>query len=183
MKLIVGLGNPEKKYQYTRHNFGFLVLEQISQNWTEKKQLFCQINKTEKRLLCRPLTYMNSSGQAVKAVCSYYKIATNDVIVVHDDLDLPFGQIKTGIFSGSAGHNGIKSIQEAIGKNFIRVRLGIGKPQKPQQDIASYVLENFSNSELKCLNKQLDLAVEIITDLLTQDLNKVQNKFNKKTSE
>ena len=148
MKLIVGLGNPEKKYHLTRHNYGFLALDRLTQSWTEKKQLFCQINKTEKRVLCRPLTYMNNSGQAVQAVCSYYKIPAKDVIVVHDDLDLPLGQIKTGIFSSSAGHNGIKSIQEAIGKDFIRLRLGIGKPTNSQQDIASYVLEKFS----KCIN-------------------------------
>lgn len=178
MKLIVGLGNPETKYNNTRHNYGFLVLDKLANNWSDKKQLHCQISKIDNAILCRPLTYMNNSGQAVKAVASYYKVTIDEIIVIHDDLDLPLGQIKTGVFSSSAGHNGIKSIQEVVGKDFIRIRLGIGRPTNNQQDIPDYVLEKFSSAELKIIKPAIQTAVDIAKCLTQQPLIEVQNKYN-----
>ena len=178
MKLIVGLGNPDKKYFHTRHNFGFLVLDKLSSTWTNKAQWHCEIAKLENAILCRPLTYMNNSGQAVQAITEYYKIKAKDVIVIHDDLDLALGHIRLGIFSSSAGHNGIKSIQEFIGKDFIRIRLGIGKPINSQQEIVDYVLEKFSKTEMEIVDSTTKKASEIALKLLVQPLNEVQNLYN-----
>lgn len=178
MKLVVGLGNPEQKYKYTRHNFGFLVLDKLNSNWSEKKDWQCQVAKLDKNILCKPLTYMNNSGQAVTAIANYYKINPEDIIVVHDDLDLPLGKIRIGVFSSSAGHNGIKSIQSLIGDNFIRLRLGIGQPKNPQQAVADYVLENFSAEEKNIVEEILSKAQTIITDLTNTSLEKVQNLYN-----
>jgi len=178
MKLIVGLGNPDKKYNLTRHNFGFLVLDKLASNWSEKAQWHCEIAKLEDAILCRPLTYMNNSGQAVKAAADYYKINEADIIVIHDDLDLPLGQIRMGIYSSSAGHNGIKSIQEAVGKDFIRLRLGIGRPNNQHQEMADYVLENFGKSEMEIVDATAIKTAKIALQLLSQPLHEVQNLHN-----
>jgi PTH1 family peptidyl-tRNA hydrolase len=177
MKLIVGLGNPEKKYTNTRHNFGFLVLDELSNNLIDKKNWHCQIAKTEQAIFCKPLTYMNASGRAVKAVADYYKIKSYDVVIIHDDLDLPLGTLRLGVYSSSAGHNGIKSIQQAIGKDFIRLRLGIGRPTTKQM-VSDYVLKNFSQKEKSLVKNIIKQAKIIINELLTSSLTETQNKFN-----
>lgn len=178
MKLIVGLGNPEEKYKRTRHNFGFLCLDKLTNNWTEKKDWHCQIAKIDNALLCKPLTYMNNSGEAVLAVANYYKIKEEDIVIVHDDLDLPLGKIRVGVYSSSAGHNGIKSIQNLVGKNFIRLRLGIGQPANSQQEVIDYVLENFSRAEEKLVDETLNKAQLIVKGLIDTSLENVQNLYN-----
>lgn len=178
MKLIVGLGNPDNKYQLTRHNFGWLAVNELTSNWTENKPWHCNVSKIDGAILCQPLTYMNNSGEAVKAVADYYKIAEQDIVVIHDDLDLEFGSLRLGVYSSSAGHNGIKSIQNLVGKEFIRIRLGIGKPINPQQEVADFVLEKFSAEQMATVKTITKKAADIATQLLTKSLTEVQNIYN-----
>ena len=157
-KLLVGLGNPGKKYDGTRHNIGFAVVEQFvggSDNfsgWVDKKDLKCQLNSGQlgdtRVLVIKPTTFMNLSGEAVQAVIHFYKIAPQQIIVVHDELDINFGQIRLRNGGSSAGHNGLKSIIDTMGEDFGRMRIGIG-PKKPlKMDSADFVLQNFSEEQI-----------------------------------
>jgi len=160
MKLIVGLGNPGKKYEKTRHNIGFRVVDEII--------------KSQKVLLLKPQTYMNESGKAVKSLTTKYKLQTTDIVVVHDDVDLPFGTIRLSKDSSSAGHKGVQSIiDELETKDFTRIRIGIN-PTKPAASFASgrarqnenllagFVLKNFTKDEEKQLPEIIKKAVEKI---------------------
>ncbi|HET6924213.1 MAG TPA: aminoacyl-tRNA hydrolase [Candidatus Saccharimonadales bacterium] len=157
--LIAGLGNIGTEYDGTRHNIGFVCLDDFVRrnddlgDWTEKKSLKCwlasgQLGQT--RVICiKPTTFMNLSGEAVQAVMNYYKITPDKLIVVHDELDIPFGQIRARHGGSSAGHNGIKSVTQHVGEEYGRVRIGIG-PKKPKEiDSADFVLQKFSAKELK----------------------------------
>ena len=130
--------------------------------------------------LCVPSTYMNESGRAVKAYASYYKIHTDELVVVVDDCDLPFGHVRVKTTGSSGGHNGLKSLERFLGTNdYIRVRVGIGA-KHPHQDLADYVLENFNTAELIALQGHLDESVEAIMDLLQHPVEQVMNTFNTK---
>lgn len=148
--LVVGLGNYGREYTNTRHNAGFLVVDYIAGAlgvfWLNSKTLKCELAKDHDLLLCKPNTYMNNSGFAVQACSSYYKLSSKDILVIHDDIDLPLGQIKFKFSGGSAGHNGLKSIDSLIGRDYYRVRIGIGRPEG-QQEVADYVLGKFTPSE------------------------------------
>lgn len=155
--LIVGLGNPGQEYDLTRHNIGFQCLDEFVRKnddmaaWQQKKSLKCLFSSGQlgdtRVLAIKPTTYMNLSGQAVQAVMDFYKLSAERVAVVHDELDVDFGQIRLRVGGSSAGHNGIKSISETIGEDYGRIRVGIG-PKKPAA-IASedFVLQKFSKSE------------------------------------
>ncbi|MEO0348207.1 MAG: aminoacyl-tRNA hydrolase [Pseudomonadota bacterium] len=159
MFLFVGLGNPGKEYSYTRHNAGFMLLDYISNElssglWQQKNNSHytkCSFY-SNKLLLVKPQTYMNLSGKSVKAWQQFYKIDLNQIIVAHDDVDLAFGKIKVKTGGGSGGHNGIKSIDQYIGTNYIRLRIGVGRPQHQAIDTASHVLGKFDNIELEQLS-------------------------------
>jgi len=178
MKLIVGLGNPGKKYEKTRHNVGFMVLDSlkeklsITDNWTLSKKFnasICGYTKNgEKIILAKPMTYMNASGQSVSLIAHYYKMTERDLIVVHDEKDLELGKTKVQENRGHAGHNGIKSIMENIGtKEFTRVRVGIGSTNKKKmEDTSNFVLGRFGILEKKTLRLAIDTAVENIVTLL-----------------
>lgn len=152
--LIVGLGNPGKEYDLTRHNAGFICIDEFvskadeMEGWINKKDLKCLMSGGrfgDKRVIAmKPTTFMNLSGQAVQAVADFYKIHPDNIVAIHDELDIDFGQIRIRIGGSSAGHNGIKSISQAIGDNYGRIRIGIG-PKSPEQ-IASedFVLQKFS---------------------------------------
>ncbi|HSW98975.1 MAG TPA: aminoacyl-tRNA hydrolase [Candidatus Saccharimonadales bacterium] len=154
--LVAGLGNPGKEYGGTRHNIGFECLDAFAkaanfQPWVDKKSLKCtEASATlgdTRVILIKPTTFMNLSGEAVAAVVNFYKIAAGNIIVVHDELDIPFGQIRLRTGGASAGHNGLKSIIQHIGEDFGRVRVGIG-PKEPQQiDSADFVLGRFSKDQ------------------------------------
>lgn len=155
--LIVGLGNIGKEYELTRHNAGFIAIDHFMlknnfTNWSNKKSLKCEISEGNidgnKVVLIKPSTFMNNSGQSVAAVQKFYKIKNTHTLVVHDDIDIDFGQIRLRNSGASAGHNGIKSVIAACGEDFGRLRIGIG-PKKPTQ-IASedFVLKNFSKKEI-----------------------------------
>ena len=157
MKLVVGLGNPLDKYKYTRHNAGYIVIDnycksnQIKLNLNKKLNSFLSIQKDA--IFCKPNVYMNESGISVLQVAKYYNIKYTDILIVHDDLDLDFGQIKFSCSRGPAGHNGVKDIINRLGtKDFCRVRIGIGKPTN-NTPIENYVLQNFTNTELDIINK------------------------------
>lgn len=158
MFLIVGLGNPSSDYSKTRHNIGFMVLDHIA-----KKHKFVFEHKSKfnseialgsvegvRVALCKPDTFMNLSGKAVQPIMSFYKILPANLIVIHDDIDLVTAEIKYKFAGSAAGHNGLRSIDQHIGQNYHRIRVGIGRPA-PQHDVASYVLSNFSNDELSAI--------------------------------
>lgn len=152
----MGLGNPGKEYDGTRHNIGFASLDAFVRAndfdpWVEKKDLKCwQATTTlgETRVIAiKPTTFMNLSGDAVQAVMHFYKIPAEKLIVVHDELDMPFGQIRIRQGGGSAGHNGLKSIIQHLGEDFGRVRIGIGPKEPEQLDSADFVLKTFSKEQ------------------------------------
>ena len=152
MILIVGLGNPEKKYVKTRHNIGFRVIDELkSLDFVQDKEI----------VFLKPETFMNDSGKAVKGMVSYYKIPLENLYVIHDDVDLPFGTIRVSKNSSSAGHKGVKSIIDELGtQGFTRVRIGI-RPEK-EVDTTKFVLQKFTKEEEKRLNEVIKKAVEEI---------------------
>lgn len=193
MKLIIGLGNPGEKYQGTRHNLGFEVLEKLlskgnyQQLWVENKRFKAEIIKVDDQLmLVRPLTHMNNSGMAVVALANFYKITPEDIIIVHDELDLPLGQIKVRLGGSGAGHHGVESVIEKLGKDqFIRVRLGIGnwKTQSSEHggnhlSVESYVLAQFLPKEKSSVKSLIKKGVRALEVILEKGLKSAQNQFN-----
>jgi PTH1 family peptidyl-tRNA hydrolase len=171
--LIVGLGNPGKEYQNTRHNLGFRCLDTFATQhdfpaWTNKKDLKCQLamqNLGDTRvILVKPTTFMNNSGEAVQAVQQFYKIPSNQMIVVHDELDIPFGQIRTRLGGSSAGHNGIKSLLQHTEGEFNRVRIGIGAETKLAG--ADFVLQKFDKIEEEQLPKLTKEVESILIEFI-----------------
>ena len=177
MQLIVGLGNPGKKYQYTRHNIGYMAIENIisaQHNYKIKNKfnsiIYEVIIDNNKIILVKPETYMNNSGDAVYQIANFYKINSKDIFVLHDELDIPFGKIRIKIGGGNAGHNGLKSITNKIDNNYTRVRLGIGHPGKKEM-VNGHVMGNFSGPEKDNLNQ--------ILNYLTNNINEILNKKEK----
>ena len=183
MHLIVGLGNIGEKYQLTRHNIGFMVIDKITKNLStsniQKSNFHSTLEKSAYDLYSKPTTYMNNSGMAVQAIKEYYKLEMEDIIVIHDDIDLPFGTVKFKIGGGHGGHNGLRSIDSHIGKEYIRVRIGVGKPQD-KSDVANYVLDNFSKEELNKLPDIINHTIEAIKALKSEDIEQVKTKFTLK---
>ena len=174
MQLIVGLGNPGGKYQYTRHNIGYMAIENIisaQQDYKIKKKFNSVIYETilnkNRIILVKPETYMNNSGDAVYQIANFYKIDSKNIFILHDELDIPFGKIRIKSGGGNAGHNGLKSISNKIDNNYIRVRLGIGHPGN-KEGVNSHVMGNFTGSEKEKLNQ--------ILNYLTNSMNEILNK-------
>lgn len=159
---IVGLGNPGKKYTHTRHNLGFLAIEHLQKawggsEWRLEKKFQAEISEVlyagRKIFLIKPQTFMNHSGQSTRSLLDFYKATPADLIVLHDEVDIPFGKIKTTLSSRAAGHNGVKDIIERLGtQDFRRLRLGVGKSENPHTSTADHVLQNFSEKEAKSLS-------------------------------
>lgn len=181
MKLIVGLGNPGKRYEKTRHNIGFVVIEAVREElsksgqvgaWELSKKFNAEIcggtMHGMKFLLAKPMTFMNSSGQAVGLIMHFYKILPKDLLVVHDDKDLPLGGIRVQTNRGHAGHNGVRSIMEHIGtQDFTRLRLGIAKKEdETQKDVADFVLSKFGLTERKTVREMKEGACAILIEHL-----------------
>lgn len=183
MHLIVGLGNIGEKYQLTRHNIGFLVIDEITKNLSTSNinnpNFQSTLLKSGYNLFSKPTTYMNNSGLAVLAIKEYYKIDLENIIVIHDDLDLPFGTVKFKIGGGHGGHNGLRSLDAHITKEYIRVRIGIGKPAH-KEDVANYVLSNFSKEELNKLQDIIAHTIKAVETLKTEDIDQVKSKFTLK---
>jgi PTH1 family peptidyl-tRNA hydrolase len=182
MHLIVGLGNHGKKYQFTRHNFGFLLADQIIEDYGFKADgnkfnsefFFGEIDQ-KKIIILKPQTFMNLCGSAVLPCLNFYKINQDNLLILHDDLDLELGRIKVKLGGSSAGHNGLKSIDEVIGNDYLRLRLGISRPENSLYNISNYVLTNFSEDDLKIVkqvNKKISQQLSLIFN------NKTDNFLN-----
>jgi peptidyl-tRNA hydrolase, PTH1 family len=189
MKLIVGLGNPGKEYSANRHNVGFLCINHLARQHhisLDKKQGKARVGlgtiSDNQVILARPQTYMNASGISVAQLLDKYKLSPDDLIVIHDDLDLPIGKIRIRQGSSAGGHNGIKSIIGSLGtQDFIRIRIGISRPQNGsarEDTIVDYVLGDFEGDDRKLMDETIKKAGEAVISLLTQDLTTAMNKFN-----
>lgn len=183
MFLIVGLGNPGTKYENSRHNIGFMVVDEIINNLfpslITKKEFKGLLYKDKNLLLLKPTTFMNLSGLSVAAVKNFFKIENDKIVVIHDDIDLCFGAIRFKKDGGNGGHNGLKSIDEHIKNDYIRVRIGIGKP-KDKSQIASYVLSDFSKEEKRYLKDIIKKAATATLALTQKSLDEVRSKFSQK---
>ena len=169
MKLIVGLGNPEKKYISTRHNLGFMVLDKIVKKKDWKKVKDSLIFQKDETLLAKPQTFMNDSGKAVKKLKNKYRIEGSQIVIIRDDIDITFGMIRTRLESSAAGHKGAKSILDELGiKKITQIKIGIGDNEKVNLD--KYVLQNFNAGEKKLLPKILDQAAKIMLKFVSSDL-------------
>ena len=186
MILFVGLGNPTLDSKNNRHNIGFKIIDAINQNFGLSKQkpkfkgLLTTGNISNKKVYAiKPLTFMNSSGICIRELIEYFKIDAEDVIVFHDDIDIDFGNIKAKFGGSSAGHNGIASIDKFIGKDYSRVRIGIGKPD-PKISVSDYVLNNFNEEENKQLEKITKNIVDSIYILMDKKLDLFSSTVNNK---
>jgi PTH1 family peptidyl-tRNA hydrolase len=186
MLLFVGLGNPTPDSENNRHNVGFKIIDAINKKFglSKQKPKFKGLLTTgniegEKVYAIKPLTFMNNSGICIRELLEYFKFDAEDVVVFHDDLDLEFGKIKAKFGGSSAGHNGIASIDKFIGKDYSRVRIGIGKPQTPIE-IADYVLQNFDEDELAGINKISENITDSIGDLIKKKLDLFSSTVNNK---
>ena len=184
MLLLVGLGNPSPDNEDNRHNIGFKIIDAINKSFSLSKQkpkfkglLTTGTIGSRKVYAIKPLTFMNNSGQCVRELIEYFKIDSKNIIVFHDDLDIEFGKIKTKFAGSSAGHNGIESIDKFIGKDYSRVRIGIGRPQS-KDDIDDHVLKDFNDEEKE---KLIDITKNIISSvsiLLDKKLELFSSKIN-----
>ena len=155
-KLVVGLGNPGEKYKDTKHNVGFILLDAFANKqgltWKENEKLKSMLAVGDDYTLVKPLTFMNLSGEAVRAVSLYFKIYPENIFVVHDDVDLDGGVVKTQFDAGSAGHHGVENIIDMLGtREFTRMRIGVGRPDEVKFDVHDYVLSKLSPEELECV--------------------------------
>lgn len=181
MKLIVGLGNPDKKYDKTRHNVGFMVIDNYtgSNGYSSKfNALYKEVNiNGEKVLFIKPQTYMNNSGESVIKFVNYYNIDLCDILVVQDDIDLNMGKFRVKFNSSDGGHNGIKSIINCLGsKEFARLKIGV-RNEKLTNAI-DFVLGKFSGEELDIIDNNMNVFKSIIDDFIIEDIDKVMNKYN-----
>ncbi|HML94971.1 MAG TPA: aminoacyl-tRNA hydrolase [Thermodesulfobacteriota bacterium] len=190
MKLVAGLGNPGKEYASTKHNLGFLAIDEIARragiDLTKKKFRGSYgegFLSGEKLILLKPETYMNRSGEAVSEAAVFYNISPPDIIVIHDEMDLPSGTVRVKAGGGSAGHNGIRSIIDRLGSTeFIRVRMGIGKPGEKSRG-ASHVLSGFGSGESDTVKTSVERAADAVLELIEHGLERTMNKFNVRSAE
>jgi len=180
MYLISGLGNPGDKYQNTRHNIGFLVIEEITRGFLttniNNPNFQAKVQKHLSNLYVRPQTFMNASGESILSIVDYYDIPNENIIIIHDDLDLPFGTVKFKVGGGHGGHNGLRSIDSHIGKDYVRIRVGIGKPEN-KTDVANYVLSDFSKEQFIELENIISHVIKSIDALKKLSLEEVKSTF------
>ncbi len=188
MKLIIGLGNPGKAYANTWHNLGFLALDKFQEtNGFEKfkkdSKLLAEISVgkigKDKIILAKPQTFMNNSGNAVSAIGKYFKVSPKDIIVIHDDIDLPLGKIRVAYDSSAGGHNGIKSIIEALGtKKFSRIKIGVKTDKLEKIETADYVLERIPASAKKVVDEMVKSTSSAVTEIIANSIESAMNIFN-----
>jgi PTH1 family peptidyl-tRNA hydrolase len=185
--LIVGLGNPGREYARTRHNAGFLLAEELAgrwrAGWNDERKFSSRLAKVErgerKVILAEPQTYMNASGEAVGKVAEFYKVSPQKILVLVDDADLPFGQIRLRGKGSSGGHHGLESIEHHLGSSeFPRLRIGIGRTESGVREITNYVLGQFSAAENELLEKILNRAADQVESWLDEGIEKAMTKFN-----
>jgi len=180
--VLCGLGNPGASYSCNRHNIGFMVIDFIakSYNLSSKKKFNAELYEGKigdnKIILFKPMTYMNLSGSPVSQLLSFYKIKPEQLYVIHDELDLEFSRVKVKKGGGSSGHNGLKSIDSNIGKEYWRVRFGIGRPARPEM-VSSYVLSDFNSQEQAALESEINKLSSMLPELLGKDAGKWLSKY------
>ena len=183
--LLIGLGNPGREYRDNRHNFGFMLVDRLAvrlaargMKLQSKAIVTDALYEDRKLILAKPQTYMNLSGHSVQGLANFYKLPLENLLVAHDDLDLPFGTIRMRPGGGPGGQKGVASAIERLGtKDFARLRLGIGRPPG-RMDAAAYVLQDFSRDETKELSTLLDRAADAALTFVMEGLDKAMNKFN-----
>ena len=186
MQVIVGLGNPGKKYDRNRHNVGFKAIDLIAKKnnfgpWRRKFQSKISegLIKSKKILLVKPETYMNNSGFAIKELFLFFKLNSDDLVVVHDDLDLKVGKIKVKVGGGHGGHNGLRSIDQQISTEYLRLRIGTDRPVNKSQ-VANSVLSNFSEKDKYTIDNVINLITQDFEILANKDIKKFINSINQK---
>jgi peptidyl-tRNA hydrolase, PTH1 family len=185
MKIIIGLGNPGREYEKTRHNIGFEVIDALAERWNipldqaKHKGIYgTGVINGEKVLLLKPLTYMNLSGESISAVLNFFKVGIEDIVLLYDDLDLPVGRIRLRQKGSAGGHNGIKSTIAHLGsQEFNRIRIGIGRPIG-RMPVVDYVLGRFSPEEWNEMGKVIEKASEACEEWLNKSFLQVMNDFN-----
>jgi PTH1 family peptidyl-tRNA hydrolase len=186
MLLIVGLGNPGKQYENTRHNIGFRVIDKLINDSgaknVSKSSFQGKLFKSSDTLFLKPTTYMNLSGNSVQTVKNFYKIELENIIVLHDDIDLGFSALRFKNGGGHGGHNGLRSIDAMIGKEYNRVRMGVGKPEHKSQ-VADYVLSNFTADEEEVLTGWIEHTAHAVKELSSKTLNEVKSRYSLKQFE
>lgn len=186
-RLVAGLGNPGREYDWTRHNIGFLALDRLARRvgagWKLDAKFRCQWTKYQDKDmavgLCKPQTYMNLSGESVGPLSRFYKLPIQSVLIVVDDADLPFGALRMRGQGSSGGHNGLKSIEKSLGsQDYPRLKIGVGRKDEPDKSLAGHVLGKFSESEKDLLDLTLDRAVDQIESWIRSGLVEAMNRFN-----
>ena len=188
MKMFAGLGNPGAEYAATRHNVGFMLADALAARWnasgwrTKQDALVSEARLgAEKILLVKPLTYMNESGRAVGPLLSWYKLAPEDLIVAHDDMDLPVGTIRLRKKGSAGGHNGMKSILYHVqDENFHRVRIGVGHPVHGREQVIRHVLSPFSGEDAQKIREAIEYLLPAVECILTEGIDLAMNKYNPK---
>jgi len=181
MFLVLGLGNPGRRYEATRHNAGFRVVDRLAERRgvaIDKKQLGALVTTLEPMILAKPQGYMNLSGQVAASLRGFYKVGDEDIVVVHDEVDLPFGDIRVKRGGGTAGHNGVKDVADKLGtREFIRVRCGVGRPPDGW-DTADYVLASFTADEATHVPAIVDRAADAVEHIVTDGLERAMQTVN-----
>ena len=190
MKLIVGLGNPGREYERHRHNIGFMVVEALlprARAELNQEKFAAKVGQGtlagERVLFVEPQTFMNLSGRSVAEAARFYKVAVEDILVIHDELDMPFGRLQLKAGGGSGGHNGLKSTVSSLGdEGFIRLRFGIGKPEGPnaRERVSGYVLSGFDDGERRQLEELIGRSVDMVETWIREGLSVAMNRFNRK---
>ncbi|HDR4230151.1 TPA: aminoacyl-tRNA hydrolase [Bacillus anthracis] len=185
MKLIVGLGNPGREYELTRHNIGFMAIDELAKRWNislneqKFKGLFgAGFVNGEKVILLKPLTYMNLSGESIRPLMDYYKIDVEDFVVLYDDLDIPVGKLRLRMKGSAGGHNGVKSTISHLGtQEFQRIRMGIDRPKNGMK-VVDYVLGRFTSEEIPDVNHSIEKAADACEEWLNKPFLQIMNTFN-----
>jgi PTH1 family peptidyl-tRNA hydrolase len=184
MHLVVGLGNPGREYEQTRHNVGFRVVDRVGARAgvdVDRKQFGALVAPARvagrSAVLAKPQSYMNRSGEPAASLRGYYKATNPEIVVVHDDLDLPFGEVRVKVGGGHGGHNGLRDLTRALGADYVRVRFGIGRPPKGW-DAADYVLGKWAPAEAEALEAAVDRAAEAVELVLDKGPTPAMNTFN-----
>jgi len=187
--LFVGLGNPGSQYENTRHNIGFRVIDKLVYDCAieglavrdvSKTSFHGKLYRSSNAFFLKPTTFMNLSGKSVQFVKHFFKVDLEDIIVIHDDIDLPFGALRFKKGGGHGGHNGLKSIDSHLTKEYIRVRIGVGKP-KHRSQVVNYVLHDFSQEEKKVMDALILHVVQACKTLTIEKLNEVKSKYSLKS--
>jgi len=186
MTLFVGLGNPGSQYENTRHNIGFKVIDKLIEDFgardISKTSFEGKLYRSANTFFLKPTTFMNLSGKCLIAVKHFFKIELDEIIVIHDDIDLPFGALRFKKGGGHGGHNGLRSCDALVGKEYIRVRVGVGKPEHKSQ-VADYVLHDFSEKEAERLTQLIEHTAKACKALISEELNEVKSLYSLKSIE